>query len=228
MDFYDRYEGTLARKAIVLETETSNMLDNSNYNSVFMLSNLNDLFDRSYVSVAIMDDFNNEVFQRVVYENILEFDDPFSRKSYRTFQREVSLDIPVGYEITASCDSIVDAGIYYISAYLRDKYPLLDIDALETICGQMDHFTLFNFYLKILNILDCFAHVEIEKYFENLQNLLREDSENIIIKKSKDKSHIAVMWNNFLAYLSRGDKDIHQLFILQGWDFIEAFVSSKI
>lgn len=228
MDFYDRYEGTLARRNIVLETETSNMMDNSNYNSVFMLSTLNDFYDRNYVSVAIMDDFNNDIYQRVVYENILEFKDPYARKSYRTFKKEMSMDIPVGYEIAYSCDSIVDSGIYYMGAYIRDKYQLLDIDALETITGQMDQFNLFNYYLKILNILDCFSHIEIEKYFENLQNLLREDNEKSIINTLKDKSHIAVMWNNFLAYLSRGDKDIHQLFLLQGWDFINSFVQSKI
>lgn len=229
MDFYDKYENTLARNTICLDSITSDLVPNNNYNSSYVLSTLNDFYDRNYVSVPVMDDFNNEVYQRVVYENIIDMDDPLARKSYRTYQNEVDYDIPVGYEIAKESDSIFDAVIFYTDIYIRDKYPLLDMDAFESIVQRMDHFDTFSFYLKMLNILDCFSHIEINKYYENIQNMLNEENDSKdILNVSSSKSYIGIMWNNFLAYLSKCNKDIHELFILQGWNFIEDFIQKKI
>lgn len=229
ISFYDKYENTLSRNTIVYDNVTSDEVHNTNYNSNFLLSRLNDFYDLNHIEVTMMEQFNEEIYQRVVYENILEFSNPFIRESYTiTKPYNVSTTIPFDYDYAYQYDSIILAGINYFNYYLNDKFEYFDFTVMNDKLSRMDSFYIFNFYLKIINLLDCTMYKEIQNNLENLFEMLEDMPLKDKINRVKDKAYVAIIWNNLLSYLSKCNADLHECFISQSWDFIGDYITNRI
>ena len=229
MGFYENYEYILSERSLVIDSPTSDIIYNSNYNSSYLLSSLNDFFDKTHVEFTLMEDFNQEIYQRVVYENLLTFGEPDTRKSYTMVKNPpVNYEITFGYEYACEYNSIIPAGINCFQHYLDDKFEFFDFSVFNSKMERMEQFESFNFYLKMINLLDCTLYQEIQNSLENLYDMLEDMPIKDKIKRVKEKSFVAIIWNNLLSYLGKCDSDLQECFISQSWEFINKYITERI
>lgn len=229
MGFYENYEYVLYKDTLTVDDVTSDIIHNTNYNSNYLLSTLNDFFDKTHIDLTLMEQFNEELYQRLVYENLIDYNDPDARISF-TYNKAfpVSYTIPFGYEYAKEYDSIITSGINLISHYLEDKFEYFDFSTVNNQIERLDEFNVFNFYLKLMNMLDCTMYQEIQNTSENLYEMLEDMPIKDKINKIKDKSYVAIMWNNLLNYFGKCDPDLQQCFVSQSWEFISDYITRRI
>lgn len=229
MSFYEKYEYLLQSNSMIVDYDTSDILYNANYNSNYLITTLNEFYDKRSIDIHIMEEFNEELYQRVVYENLIEYGEPDARVLF-TMLKEFPVDynIPFGYEYAHEYNSIIDSGITFINFYLNDKFEFFDFTNFNNKVLRMNTFEVFNFSLKMMNVLDCTLYSEIQNNLDNLMDLLDDSPIKEKINKIKDKAYVAVIWNNLLNYLSKCNSDLHECFISQSWEFINDYITKRI
>ena len=80
MDFYESFEDDISNDFIFTDMRTSDMMVNDNENTEFFLSHLNVFFEKNNVSKSLMSPFNFELNQKIIWENILTYNDPYLEK----------------------------------------------------------------------------------------------------------------------------------------------------
>ncbi len=231
MDFYDEYENDLSDHFITTDDRTSDMPINTNENTEFFITNLSEYMGKSNLSMELLQKFHIDINQKVIWENIIQDEDAFSRKTFNVdkFLDFVNYTVPDDYSITYKNNSIVASGIKYFLKYLYDKYSNFDFRVMNDKLERMQEFSAFNYLYKTFYMFETLLPIAIkntkEEYFLMLENM----SEVKKYEKIKDKSYIGLIWNTVLnSYLSKCDQDLFDIFDNQTWDFVSAYILKNI
>lgn len=226
MTFYNDNENDLNENYIILNQNTSDIFQRDNANSNFLLSSLNEFMSVSKISPEVINIFNHDINQRVAWENIILFDKFDERKTFNfsSFKDEYDLNIPKDYLLTFDADSIIDAGLEYFNKYLKTKYINFDFNVMKSMLERKNHFTSFNYIFKVFNMFEVLLPMSIKDSYDELIKMFNGIPLVERVSKMKDQSYIGMVWNMSSAYLSKCDPDIHEIFMVQHWDFISEYV----
>ena len=229
MDFYDSEENNLMNDFIYLNQRTSDIMQQDNINSKYILSKLNEFKTLKRISPELMNEFIITINQKIIWENIIEFNDqnvrvPFALLNTVTYDTNV----PDDYYDTYEHDSIVDATIKFLPRYIQQKYQFFDFSPVNNIIERMQTFDVSKYLIKLFVILETLLPLSLSKFFEEVMEMLGDLTLQEKINKIKDKAYIGMLWNMSEAYLSKCDPDIHSVFINQSWDFIQSYINQNI
>lgn len=231
MDFYDEFEDDISNGFIVTDMKTSDMKVNNNETTGYILSTLDAFFSKKNVSKELMSTFNFQINQMVVWENIILYNDPFSRKTFNADDFTSSYDyaVPDYYEILDENNSVVSACIKYFKEYLNKKYTNFDFGVVDTIAERQQNFTSFNYLYKLFYMFETLLPIAIKNIVEDYATLFDDLKDHERINKLKTKTYLGLIWNTTLTkYLSRCDQDLFEVFENQSWDFVSEYVLKNI
>jgi hypothetical protein len=231
MPFFDQHENMLSKYFISLEQETSDMIISNNENSELLLTTLNEFFDMDNISIELMSPVSFEINQRLLWENILEYDVYDQRKTFNfdDFKNEYEFNVPNNYHEVYQNDSIITSSINLIQNYLKEKYKTFHFERMNEIINRMEIFTAFNYIYKLFYIFECYLPNALKENRDETLELFSELTFQESLLKLKDEKIIGLIWNQtFDRYLSKCDKNIYEIFELQRWPFITEYVIKNI
>jgi len=230
MDFYDTHSDDISSNFIALNPSTTDLHEQDNSNTSYILSVLSTFKDLKHVPLSAINEFNENINQRIVWENIIIDDTLYSRISFNmnTDTNNYEEDVPYDYFITYENDPITNACLNYFVKYLDEKYDTFDFLVMNDILSRMQHFQSFDYIFKVFNMMETLLPLMIKKYHKEVMSLFGDIPLIEKVKKSKEKSSIGIMWNMCMEYLSKCDQDIYVIFEIQKWDFISSYILKNI
>ena len=231
MDFYDEYEQDLSDSFVSTNYDTSDMPINENENTEFFITSFSEFMNRKNLSIESLQTFNININQKVIWENILQDQYPFTRKTFNMdkFLDYMSYLVPDYYEITFKNNSIVSSGIKYFLRYLYDKYPNFDFRVMNDKVERMQEFSSFNFLYKTFYMFETLLPIAINNSKQEYFLMFEDMAEIKKYEKIKDKSYIGLIWNTVLnSYLNKCDPDLFDIYDNQTWDFVSTYVLKNI
>jgi len=230
MDFYDIHSDDISSNFISLDSNSTDMVEQDNSNTSYILSVLSTFKDLKYIPQSVINEFNENINQRIVWENIIIDDTPYSRIS---FNMNIDINnyeevVPYDYFITYENDPITNACLNYFVKYLDEKYETFDFLVMNDILNRMQHFQSFDYIFKLFNMIETLLPLMIKEYHEVVMSLFGDTPLIEKIKKSKEKSSIGIMWNMCMEYLTKCDQDLYVIFEIQKWDFISSYILKNI
>jgi hypothetical protein len=231
MSFYSQHENMLSKYFISLDQETSDMDFNLNENSELLLTTLNEFFELDNLSNELVKTLTFEINQRLLWENVLEYSVYDQRKTFNfdDFKDDYVYNVPDDYLGLQESDSIITSTINILQNYLKEKYDSFHFERMDEILNRMEIFTAFNYIYKLFHIFECYLPNALKESKDETLELFPDIKIQEINDKLKDEKIIGLIWNQtFNNYLSKCDKNIYEIFELQRWPFITAYVIKNI
>ena len=231
MDFYDEYEQDLSDSFVSTDYDTSDMPINENENTEFFITCMSEFKSKNNLSIEGLQLFHININQKVIWENILQDQTPFSRKTFNMdkFIDYMGYTVPDYYLITHKNNSIVSSGIKYFLRYLYDKYSNFDFRVMNDKIERMQEFSVFNYLYKTFYMFETLLPIAINNSKQEYFLMFEDLPEHKKYEKIKDKSYVGLIWNTVLSsYLSKCDEDLFDIFDNQTWDFVSAYVLKNI
>lgn len=229
MDFFDENDNELSNNFIYLNQNTSDIMQQSNVNSTYILSKLSDFFYNKKISPEILNNFLFEINQRIIWENLLEFNDATVRQPFDLLANvQYNLTVPDDYADTMQEDSMIDALIKFLPRYFQRKYKNLDFSSINDIISSMQPFEISKYLLKLFTILETLLPMSLEKSIEEVMLMFGEISLLEKINKVKDKAYLGMLWNMTQSYLAKCDRDIYLTITSQSWEFVSDYIKNQL
>jgi len=229
MDFYEENENELGFNVLGVNMNTSDIIQQSNANSTFILSNLSIFKNMKSISPELLSDFLHEINQRILWENVIEYETPLARRPFDiNGDKDFLEEMPIGYEDTHREDSIIEAIIKYIPRYLQQKYVKFDFSTMNSIMERLQQFDLSTFLMKTFTMFETLLPLSLKNSIEEVLGMIGDTTLHEKIKRIKDKSYIGILWNMSESYLSKCDPDLHTIFVSQNWEFINDYITKLI
>jgi len=230
MDFYDTHSDDISSNFIALNPSTTDLHEQDNSNTSYILSVLSTFKDLKHVPLSAINEFNENINQRIVWENIIIDDTLYSRISFNmnTDTNNYEEDVPYDYFITYENDPITNSCLNYFVKYLDEKYDTFDFLVMNDILSRMQHFQSFDYIFKVFNMMETLLPLMIKKYHIEIMDLFGDIPLIEKVKKSKEKSSIGIIWNMCMEYLTKCDQDLYVIFEIQKWEFISSYILKNI